>query len=442
MMGSILSSEEIGRYYYIIALSSIISTVCLTPFGSYWEARVIENKDKFLLSFYCQFLQVLLVLFFIFIFLFYFLKTEFLNLIMIVGLGISTYLFTNACHQFNLNGYKKFSAVIAAFCSLLNVGIIFVSSRYITLNGNFWAYSIIVSNVFGLLVFLVNIYRISTPVTMQEIISKVVDNSGVKAVYFLFPVFIITLLVWGQQQLFRIIIEHFASLEFLGILSYCFAVSIAAYSACDTIFQQVILPQAISRISLAESVSAKLNTWRIKYYSIQFVVGISIFTGIAICSKPLMGTIGAGNYYNYWFLVVIGAAIEFIKSNINARYLIVRLIGQPKYALPSNLVLTILLSLSCCVLIYYESHLILVSLLLISYFLSLFTFKAYMRIILNDRSIDCLFKVGASCVSLLFVSIVLVLQGEVDELLVSLVSSSLLLVVFYKWFDRCKNDYL
>ena len=442
MMGRLISAEEIGKYYYLVAISSILSTILLTPFGSYWEAKSSENKDEFLLSFITQFIQTILVILVVFILLVLFSNEKHVDVLLILLFGGSTYLLSNACHQMNLNNMQVFAAMMAALGASINIGVLYTSSQFFKLDGMYWACSIISSNISCFIIITFRVVCFSKAIKFKELLLKIRNNMTIDTVHFLLPILIVTSLVWGQQQLFRVIVEGLSGLEFLGVLSYALAVSIAAYSACDSIFQQIILPKTIARISVVNDMKDKLRIWRCNYYSAQFIVSVFIVSGIATCSKTILTYIGDGNYANYWFIVVVGAVIEMVKSNINARYLFLRLVGRPKSAIIPNLFLGLLLSASCFVLLYEQSYIYLTLSMLVSYLVSLCIFKLRMKSIFKDKSSDFYNKFKVISLVFVFTVGVINLQSVFNQDVISILSSLFLIFIFSIWFNESKNDYL
>lgn len=442
MMGSLLSTEEVGEYYYLIAISSVLSTVFLTPLGSYWEAKATGRIEDFPVVFFTQLIQVVILVLICLIPFYFFAKILSVNMVLVLFLGISTFLFSNACHLVNIYGLQIFAAFMSALGAATLVFVLYFSSQIHNLNSIYWGSCIILSNVLCFFIILARVLVLDDKLTLRKVISKFKAETNKELVWFCLPVLVVTSLVWGQQQLFRIAVESFAGMSFLGVISYCFAISIAAYSACDTIFQQIIFPKLISRISLEKENKEKLQVWRDSYYSAQFIFSLFVFLGVSIFSKVVLKYIGGGEYSEYWIIVILGAGIETVKSNINARYLLLRLLNKPKTAIVPNFTLVVMLLISCCVLLIIESYIFLSITILISYFFASLVFKFKVsKLVENDRHsiFDKLINIG---LSILFLSFVLFLQSKYNEILVALISASILLTTFSIWFYRNKNDYL
>ncbi|MEZ9747495.1 hypothetical protein AB4320_22690, partial [Vibrio splendidus] len=300
------------------------------------------------------------------------------------------------------------------------------------------------SNIMVIIIGIFVVYKKSSALSIKKLKNEFIDSFldvFFRKRKFFISVFIITSLVWGQQQSFKILVGKFASMEYLGILAYCFSISIAAYSALDTIFNQVVLPKSLERIKGKVDNASKVNVWENKYYLLQFKVGLIILSSVIISSKLMLSYIADGKYQNYWLLVVIGAVIEFFKSNITAKYLILRLINTPGKAIIPNLLLCLFLSTSTFLLKFYDDLYTYPIIMIFSYIIVAMIFSMNIFTRRNYTSVLVTPLIKWVLVTIAFVSTSMYFQNE-NNTLIFLLSMSALILFFLHFFIKEKDDYL
>ncbi|MEZ8302248.1 hypothetical protein AB6D10_00330 [Vibrio splendidus] len=443
LLGGILSSSEIGQYHYILAYSAIISTMILTPLGSYWEAKVIK-PNEFFLYIVIQLFQALSFMIVLLLFVVFF--SDGYKLLVIISFGVVTYSSSNIIHQININLSQILSSSLSVLLPVSNLFLIYLFHSYLNveINAFYWLLFIMTSNIMVIIIGIFVVYKKSSALSIKKLKNEFIDSFldvFFRKRKFFISVFIITSLVWGQQQSFKILVGKFASLEYLGILAYCFSISIAAYSALDTIFNQVVLPKSLERIKGKVDNASKVNVWENKYYLLQFKVGLIILSSVIISSKLMLSYIADGKYQNYWLLVVIGAVIEFFKSNITAKYLILRLINTPGKAIIPNLLLCLFLSTSTFLLKFYDDLYTYPIIMIFSYIIVAMIFSMNIFTRRNYTSVLVTPLIKWVLVTIAFVSTSMYFQNE-NNTLIFLLSMSALILFFLHFFIKEKDDYL
>ncbi|MEZ9745981.1 hypothetical protein AB4320_14980, partial [Vibrio splendidus] len=146
LLGGILSSSEIGQYHYILAYSAIISTMILTPLGSYWEAKVIK-PNEFFLYIVIQLFQALSFMIVLLLFVVFF--SDGYKLLVIISFGVVTYSSSNIIHQININLSQILSSSLSVLLPVSNLFLIYLFHSYLNveINAFYWLLFIMTSNI-------------------------------------------------------------------------------------------------------------------------------------------------------------------------------------------------------------------------------------------------------------------------------------------------------
>lgn len=252
VMTTLLSPEEVGRYYLLLAIITGIVFFFINPIGLFvnrrinaWRNQSLIRQYFFILFFYLFCISIISILL-IYFFINEYIKLE-ISFLWIVCLIGGSVLFnsinTTSIPALNLLGYPiKYITLIVITVSISLVSATFFVYLY-DFNYKYWFLGI----VFGqLLTGILGTYYlfINTSGKISLDLKKILTKNKLKNVLrFAWPISVSATLIWIHFQSYRFIIQSYINLYELGIFVAGFSIGVSLIAAIELILGSFLLPK-------------------------------------------------------------------------------------------------------------------------------------------------------------------------------------------------------
>tara|TARA_B100000989_G_scaffold214088_1_gene162758 strand:+ start:15830 stop:17236 length:1407 start_codon:yes stop_codon:yes gene_type:complete len=321
LLTTLLSKDEVGNYYLILSIVGFINLVILNPIGMYYNRTILEYKDvgKLYESAFLVFLSFLTVglisspflyyvydwlelykyvglwMFIIYMFLAIVVSTSLRNIISAINSLGKTILFTSV-------------TIISAISGLIFSIIMIILFTKSSIN---WLYGLIISESIILLVIFFIYSR--TKINFNKIQFSL--NKLKPIISFMYPIAIITLIVWIQSMSYRIVIDRNFTSSDLAIAALGFSIPGMIFSSVEN-FGSIYFNNKILKSLLKSTKEVREKTWN-DISSLMIFFYILTFIFIVSFSYQILFVVAGNNYLESQKFIFLGAIIEFMRVNIN-----------------------------------------------------------------------------------------------------------------------------
>lgn len=322
----VLDAAEVGSYYLLLTILTLLNFSFLNPLGQYYgrhvvgwglngnlgNATIVLIIARVLASFVA--LIVVVVIYYIFNYSDYY-NVYHLLLFVLVSLLAGTFLvLLNTLNSLGFR-FKFVSYMLSATAGGLILSLIFV--YFIEKSAIAWIYGTAVAQV-------VLLYPIFKEVVKDQKLLlgkiKVACNKEVikKVNSFILPVTIVLFLQWGLSTSYRLVIEERYALEVLGYIALGLAVTSAIFSAVETLAVQFYNPRYLKRITNS---SAKERQLAWNHMAGNFLIIFTLLSFFVLALAPyLVNILVAGKYSDVYIYTTAGVLIEFFRVLTNLVY--------------------------------------------------------------------------------------------------------------------------
>ena len=331
IMSSMLSEEEIGNYYLILAYIFFFTSGIISPFGSYitrninlWKQnRNIQNAllvylfYGFLIS-----LLSLLVAYIIFDIYGYSVTLERTKIYIYIFLTIFVGNTHNAILGLaNIMGYRVFYIKYLILTVLFGLLLAIAANIIFDPNALNWLFGFLLAE--SILIFLV-VYRLNIiikgRISFEIIKIKLSKDNILRVLLYSSPLLMVSMLSWIQNYSYRFIIEYKYGLETLAFIGLGFSIASSIMAAFESVISQYLNPifyQTITSANKKERVEIfvkNINTALPVYLLVTlFIIGLA---------PHLIKILVAEKFYYSYIYLIIGACIELLRVFINHAKLI------------------------------------------------------------------------------------------------------------------------
>ena len=326
LMTHLLSGAEVGNVYLILSLTSYFSLVFLSPVGQYMTRRLHawHLEGNLLNYFTCYNVYVVLVSLSAFPFLFaakYFFG---------VGAGIATgslcllafsYIYCGTWNSTVIPAlnmlHHRLSFVVFTTGTLL-LGLIFSAAlvKFHEASAVMW----IAGQILGfLLLAMLSLWyfagRLKYGVNGGFVLSclKAPQLGGVAK--FGLPLLVTTFFMWMQNQSYRLIVEKYLGLEFLGMIAVGLGIAAAIASAAESLAQQIYYPLFYSEITTADGAKRR-DAWnKMAGLILPFYLLITLF--VSFLAWHLVNILVDVKFRAAWIFTIFGAWVELFRITTN-----------------------------------------------------------------------------------------------------------------------------
>lgn len=323
IMTTMLSTAEVGNYYLVFTLISFFALAFINPIGLYLNRKIHRWADEG--TIYNR----------LFVYNGYLALVCFITLPIVYGLctfiGIGSNIRTVQLMLFVMIGlfFMNWNQLLVSLLNILNHQRGFVLFSILTLAA-------------GLLLSILFVKWIAAPTALAWLIgqtaaqaivavfafiffrrvikgelnfanvSSSMNHDNMRSVmYFVFPVGITALLMWLQNQSYRIIVEQRAGLEFLGMIGLGLGIASNIAAAVESLVQQLYLPLFYREISSADQEGRAIAWNRMAQLALPVFVSLAMFVS---CLSPfLVDILAHGRFAGAWVFMAFGAWIELCR---------------------------------------------------------------------------------------------------------------------------------
>lgn len=323
IMTTMLSTAEVGNYYLIFTMISFFALAFINPIGLYLNRKVHcwadEQTIYSRLFTYNGYLAAvcLVTLPIVYVLCSYIgigsnIRTVELMLFVMIGLYAMNWnqllvsLLNILNHQ---RGFVLFSVLTLAAGLTLSVLCIqwFAAPTAIV-----WFLGQTIANaVVAVLAFMFFRRVIKGKLDLADVRASMDRDSVRSVMHFILPVGITALLMWLQNQSYRIIVEQRAGLEFLGMIGLGLGIASNIAAAVESLVQQLYLPMFYREISSADQDGRAVAWNRMAQLALPVFVALAMFVS---CLSPfLVDVLAHGKFAGAWVFMAFGAWIELCR---------------------------------------------------------------------------------------------------------------------------------
>ncbi|SDS35124.1 Membrane protein involved in the export of O-antigen and teichoic acid [Pseudomonas asplenii] len=318
-----LSTSEIGNLYIIVTLTGFFGLFLINPVGQYINRKTHEwyasgvILNKLVVYFMYVLLATLLSLFLVLVLPFFGVARS-MNYILL-ALAIPGFVFFNTWNQtvipmINLLGrHVVFSVltVLSSFCALL------FSSALVLLghvSAIFWFFGQVLGvgllAIVGMLYFLKRIeHRFDFKAVVEYVRFK-----NIKAIsLFSFPLALSVLFLWLQGQSYRLLIENYINLEFLGFFGVGMSIATSISSSFESIVMQWLYPALYRNMNDDKIFENALSGMISVLLPVYFFLALFVSFLALYLVEILVGS----EYSRSSIFVVFGIWVEFFRMSAN-----------------------------------------------------------------------------------------------------------------------------
>lgn len=327
LITEMLSEEQVGIYYILLTVVSLLAFGLFNPLGQFYGRHLINWQEKSYLKTATNTMLLLrgltipfalclaIVVFYLFSYEKYFSIFEYSAFIFVSLVALIHGVLLSATNI--LISRVKFT--VFSVLTLLT-GLVF-SVFFIQLKPTamVWIYGLAVSQI----IFSVFLYK---TITFNQVFSfskmkKSFNRKYIKSVFFfILPVTITLYLQWGQKASFRLIVEDLYSAQLLGFIAVGMALSGAIFSAVENLSTQFYMPIYLKKVSSSDHFR-RSEIWN-DLAAILLPIYVAILIYVITLAPYISKLLVSEKFQNAYIYTMIGACIEFLKVLTNLVYLV------------------------------------------------------------------------------------------------------------------------
>ncbi|WP_296985763.1 hypothetical protein [Thalassolituus sp. UBA1505] len=323
-MTSLLSEEEVARYYTLLSVFTLLNFAFLNGPGQFYNRKIVKLRDSGkLFSGTMVLLMARLVLtilalltcfliYYLFSFDAFFTIEAFLLVVLVTLVSGTSLVLINAI---NILGYRLYFVQLNTLYLLLGLlaAIIIVNLYSNTAVG--WALGL----AFGqLIIILPAILKIKKLNQLSNVVDWRDRSVLKKALKFCIPIVATLFLQWGNNSFYRFAIGDLYSIDVLAGIAVGLAVSMSIFGAFESLVNQYYLPMFYQEIAHAD-LAGRSRIFNSFFQPIlSMYAALAIF--VAVFSQEILFILVDSKFGHVWVYVSIGACIEFFRASSNVLY--------------------------------------------------------------------------------------------------------------------------
>lgn len=320
---SFLPPEQMGFLYVFMGVSSFFSFLLISPVGQYLNRQLPQwhNEEITINKFFNYNIYLIIAIGISIVFIYLANKYNIYNLINyeIAIIVIPIYLFINTWNQtlipsLNLLYDRKgftFLTILTLSCSLLCS---YLLVKYFHNDALTWFIGQIIGlglvSLYSLVYF---IKKFHLKLNFQLVIADVSLKNLILIAKFVGPLCGVGILMWIQQQSYRLFIDKYLSSEFLGYFGICMTISSAICSSVESILIQFLYPDLYAVIEKKEiflQIYSRLFSFIVQVY-------IALIIYISCIASSVMVLLTSQQYATVFEFLIFGMVIEFFRMLAN-----------------------------------------------------------------------------------------------------------------------------
>lgn len=323
---SLLSIKEVGNLYLINSLVGLIALTAVNPVGMYINRRLHKwAGDRDILNYFFVFNLYLIALSVLSMFAVFFLNRSFgfghsIDIKML-SLFILLNVYFNTWHQTiipSLNMLEFRRSFVAFTLSSLVLGLAFsigmvksgVPSAVSWLSGQLAAQGVTTIIAF---VYFKKVTKTAFDFTISK--KALTRKNFVFLMGFAIPLAITTFFMWMQNQSYRIIVEHYIGIEFLGMIGVGLGISGSIAAAVESLAQQIYYPVFYSEINTSDPTKRAIAWNKMAQLAIPIYLSVTL---LVTCLAPhLVRILLSEKFSQAYVFVIYGSWVEMFRMTTN-----------------------------------------------------------------------------------------------------------------------------
>lgn len=322
IMTTLLASHEVGNYYLIFSVLSFFSLFLINPINVYinrnchaWTDHKVLYNRLFNFNMYVAFVCLLSlpILFFLRNMTGLFSSVPLLHVMIFIAVG----LFLSTWNQLiiptlNLLNHRVSFVAFSTLTLGLSLGCSVVFAQFIKSTAIAWLAGQAVAQALVTLAAYCYFRRVVPgDLDLTETLSVISRKHMRTILKFAIPVYVTTLLMWTQNQSYRIIVEQRLGLECLALIGLGLGIASNIAAAVESLMQQLLLPVFYRDISNATS-AERAQAWNsLAQISLPVFLSLTVFVS---CLAPfIVQVLAHKKFADAWIYVAFGAWIELCR---------------------------------------------------------------------------------------------------------------------------------
>ncbi|HBW21949.1 MAG: hypothetical protein A2X28_01875 [Elusimicrobia bacterium GWA2_56_46] len=326
LMTHLLSGAEVGNFYLILSLVAYFSLVFLSPVGLYMNRRLHKwHQEGNLLNYFACY-NVYVALVSLAAALFLFLGRKFFG----IGSGISpaalcflaaAYIYFGTWNStlipaLNMLNYRKsFTALstgtlLLGLASAVALAKLYAPSAVLWLSGQIAALFALSAAALAYL-----LLKIKDKPDMGYVWARIKTPELSGVLKFSLPLLVSAFFMWLQNQSYRLIVEKYLGLDFLGSIAVGLGIAAAIAAAAESLVQQIYYPLYYSEINTPDAGKRKFAWDKMAGVMIPLYLLLTIF--VSFLSWHLVNLLVDAKFRSAWIFTVFGAWVEFARITTN-----------------------------------------------------------------------------------------------------------------------------
>lgn len=322
IMTTLLASHEVGNYYLIFSVLSFFSLFLINPINVYinrnshtWAAQNVLYNRWFNYNIYVAIICLLSlpVLFVLKNVTGLFFGVPLLHLMIFIAVG----LFLSTWNQLliptlNLLNYRVSFVVFSTLTLGLSLFCSIIFAQFVKPTAIVWLAGQATSQALVTLAAYRHFRRVVPGTLNLKETLAVISRRHVRIVLrFATPVYVTTLLMWTQNQSYRIIVEQRLGLERLALIGLGLGIASNIASAVEALMQQLYLPVFYRDIANADS-AERAGAWN-RLAQLAFPVYLSLAVFVSCLAPFIVQVLAHEKFADAWLYVALGAWIELCR---------------------------------------------------------------------------------------------------------------------------------
>lgn len=321
-----LSTAEVGNLFLINSLVGLFALTMINPVGMYINRKLHKwGDDKTVVNYF-------------FIFNLYLIFVSMLSLIIIImlnksfGIGnsinlqlLSLFIMLNVYFStwnqtiipsLNMLNYRRSFVIFTLTTLILGLLLSVVFVKTICSSAVWWLSGQLIAQVVMTIVAFVYFKKVTKAVFDLDFTKRVITQANFGyLVTFALPLGITTFFMWVQNQSYRMIIERYIGLEFLGMIGVGMGVAASIAGAVDSLLQQVYSPIFYREINTSDP-SKREAAWN-KMAQLIIPVYISLTLLVSCLAPYLVKILVNEKFFQAYIYVVYGSWVEMFRLITN-----------------------------------------------------------------------------------------------------------------------------
>ena len=326
MYTTFLSSSEVGNLYLINTFVNFFGLCLINPVGMYINRKLHKwTDDKTVLN-YFFILNVYLVSLSLFSIAIVYLTNRFFGVagsidIKLLSLFIMLNIYFNTWNQTivpSLNMLNHRKSFVAFTLLTLSIGLACSVAVVIAVKPSavLWLSGQLLAQAIMTMVAFLYFRKITAAVFDSGFTLRIVSRENFSYLLsFAFPLGVTTFFMWVQNQSYRMIVEKYLGLEFLGMIGLGLGVALSISAAVESLAQQVYYPVFYREINTTDPVKRSEAWDRMAQITIPIYLSVALMVS---CLAPYLVKILVNEKFSQvWVFVIYGSWVEFCRVTTN-----------------------------------------------------------------------------------------------------------------------------